>query len=168
MQARYINHYLTIYSELKPLKWFAFLWASTHPQPKGWGEWNRSQSVVGRMRLIQILGLERKIVSSPGPLPKVQILGLVCHAYDHRLLQIANGCLTLPDHSATVCASNKPLVSNSHSPRHNLKIANTRLRKVRIRRLLFFASAVLLLCQQTFLAQDKSAKIQEVLTLAHK
>jgi CubicO group peptidase (beta-lactamase class C family) len=47
-------------------------------------------------------------------------------------------------------------------------IANTRLRQVRTLRLLFFAPIVLLLCQQTLLAQDKSAKIQEVLTLAHK
>jgi hypothetical protein len=47
-------------------------------------------------------------------------------------------------------------------------IANTRLRKIRTRRLLFFASAVLLLWQQTLLPQDGSAKIQEVLTLAHK
>ena len=35
-------------------------------------------------------------------------------------------------------------------------------------RLLTCATAVLLLCQHTLLAQDKPAKIQELLTLAHK
>jgi hypothetical protein len=49
------------------------------------------------------------------PIPEAQILRFVCHAYDHRLLQIASGCLTLSDYSETVCTSNKPLVSNSHT-----------------------------------------------------
>lgn len=45
---------------------------------------------------------------------------------------------------------------------------NPQLHKLRNARLLIFAAALLFLCQDTLLAQDKSAKIQEVLTLAHK
>ena len=47
-------------------------------------------------------------------------------------------------------------------------IKTPRLPRPKTIRLLFFAPALLLLCQHTLLAQDKAAKIQEVLTLAHK
>ena len=47
-------------------------------------------------------------------------------------------------------------------------IKTTRLPQLWTTRLLFFAPALLLLFQPTLFAQDKSAKIQEVLTLAHK
>src|ERR1044072_7260449 len=47
-------------------------------------------------------------------------------------------------------------------------IKTPRLPRPKTIRLLFFAPALLLLCQHTLLAQDKSAKIQEVLALGHK
>ena len=47
-------------------------------------------------------------------------------------------------------------------------INNPRLAKLWAIRLLIFAPALLLLCQHTLLAQEKAAKIQELLTLAHK
>ena len=47
-------------------------------------------------------------------------------------------------------------------------ISIRRFQKFPTARLLIFAPAILLLCQYTLLAQDKSAKIQEVLALAHK
>ena len=47
-------------------------------------------------------------------------------------------------------------------------IKTPRLPQPKTIRFLFFEPALLLLCQHTLLAQDKAAKIQEVLTLAHK
>src|SRR4030095_16947605 len=47
-------------------------------------------------------------------------------------------------------------------------ISIRRFQKLPAARLLIFAPAILLLSQLTLLAQDKSAKIQEVLALAHK
>ena len=52
--------------------------------------------------------------------------------------------------------------------RETIMITNPRHAKLWAIRILIVTSALLLLCQQPLLAQDKVAKIQEVLTLAHK